>query len=154
MHQTLNQLSFLSTMSVLIIVAIMHGCKGSNPEGPTVEEEQIRKLTRTWTTESVTFGGNEDRTADWSAFTLTVSGSKTYTTTGTYSPGPWPASGTWDFFKNGDAVNINKVVRDDGLEVSITVTETALTMTFTFNDADHKGGRTEAVNGEYVFKMK
>ena len=153
-NQILNQLSFVSTMIALVIVALMHGCKGGANDGPSAEEEQLKKLTKTWTTESVTFGGNEDRTTDWSQFTLTVSGAKTYSTTGAFSPGPWPTSGTWDFAKSGDAVNINKVVRDDGLEVAITVMETSLTMTFIYNDADHKGGRTEAVNGEYVFKMK
>ena len=46
------------------------------------------------------------------------------------------------------------VVCDDGLELSISVSETALTMTFSFDDSQNKGGRTEAVNGEYIFKMK
>jgi len=138
----------------MIAAALLAGCKGGGNGDPSAEEEQLKKLTKTWTTESVTFGGNEDRTTDWSQFTLTVTGTKGYSTTGAFSPGPWPTSGTWDFAQNGDVVNINKVIRDDGLEVAITVTETSLTMTFTYDEATHQGSRTEAVNGEYVFKMK
>ncbi|MDH5399917.1 MAG: hypothetical protein OEX02_17320 [Cyclobacteriaceae bacterium] len=146
-----------STLAIILLVAslfLMNGCKKPVDDAPSPEEQQVTRLSKTWNVESVTFGGSEDRTADWSGFSLTVTANKTYSTSGAFSPGPWPTSGTWDFAQDGDAVNINKVVRDDGLEVSISVSETALTMTFTFDDTIHNGGRAEAVSGEYVFKMK
>jgi len=147
-------------------IAIISNCKGSKTEEPTATEKQLERLagayntasSKVWTVESVTFGGSEDRTTDWSNFTLTIgtdgSGTNTYSTSGAFSPGPWPASGAWTFGGTTETPNINLVVRDGNLDVSVTVTDTSLTMTFTFNQNIHTGGRTEAVDGEYVFKMK
>ena len=150
----LKQLSTLATILLLATLPITQSCKDPGQGTPTAEEQQIEKLTKTWTVESVTFGGSEDRTTDWSGFTLTVTGNQGYSTTNAFSPGPWPASGTWSFATTGGTADINKVLRDDGLEIAITVSATSLTMTFTYDDTTHQGGRTEAVNGEYVFKMK
>ena len=142
------------TIITLLATALLTSCKDGGGTDPDPAQAQLEKLSKTWTTVSVTFGGSEDRTTDWSAFTLTATAAKTYTTTNAFSPGPWPASGSFDFAMNGDQADINKLVRNDGLEIGITVTETDLTMTFTYDDTAHSGGRTEIVNGQYVFKMK
>ena len=155
MKKAIETTSSLLVILLLASLFFAKGCKGTSGSDPSPEEQQVTKLSKTWIVESVTYGGSEDRTADWSGFSLTVSSGKTYNTSGAFTPGPWAPSGSWDFAKDsGGNVNINKVVRDDGLEASISVSETALTMTFSFDDNQHKGGRSAAVNGEYVFKMK
>jgi len=79
----------------------------------------------------VTLDGN-DRSADWAGFTLTL-GDKSYTTSSSSAPEVWPASGTWEFGKNADnSVNVNVLVRDDGVEIQNSVTESSLTLQFTY----------------------
>ncbi|MDH5399568.1 MAG: hypothetical protein OEX02_15570 [Cyclobacteriaceae bacterium] len=149
----MDKLSGLVVIGILAVLVATNGCKPKPTDEPTPEEAQTTKLSRSWTANKVTFNGTEDRSADWSGFTLTVAADGKYSTSNAFSPGPWPASGTWAFAADGSAVNINKVVRDDGLEISISVSDTDLTLTFIFNDAVNNGGRVDAVNGEYVFEM-
>ena len=149
------------------VIVFMSACKGSGPAEPTAAEAQLEKITgayntsssKTWTVESVTFGGSEDRTTDWQNFSLTLStngsGTNNYATSNAFRPGPWPASGTWTFGGTAETPNINLIVRDGNLDMAVTVSDVSLTLTFTFDDQVHNGGgRIEAVNGEYVFKMK
>ncbi|MDH5397929.1 MAG: hypothetical protein OEX02_07275 [Cyclobacteriaceae bacterium] len=155
MKKAIERTSSLAVILLLASLFLTKGCKKPVEEGPSPAEQQITNISKSWTVESVTFQGSEDRTADWAGFTITITSGKTYSTSGAFSPGPWPASGTWDFVQdNGGTVNINKIVRDDGMEVSISVSAAALTMTFTYNDTVNNGGRSDAINGEYVFKMK
>ena len=63
--------------------------------------------------------------------TLTISGGSAsggnYSTTNSDSDEVWPSSGTWTF-QNGDK---NKILRSDGVSVSISLTETTLRTSFT-----------------------
>ena len=63
--------------------------------------------------------------------TLTISGGTksggNYSTTGSDSDEIWASSGTWEF-QNGDK---NKILRNDGIAVSISLTETTLRTSFT-----------------------
>ena len=157
-----NTLIYLLAPAIIFLAA----CKGPGNPDPTAAEAQLEKIvgayntasSKTWTVESVTFGGSEDRTTDWKTFSLTAStngsGTHNYTTSNAYSPGPWPASGTWTFGGTTETPNINLIVRDGNLDIAVTVSDVSLTLTFTYNDQVHNGGRTEAVNGEYVFKME
>ena len=159
--KTIKHLLLFSSLMIILL-----GCPDKNTPEPSSAELQLEKLTgaynssssKTWGTTSVKFGGTEDRTADWANFTITIStngsGINNYSTANAFSPGPWPASGTWSFGGTADNPNINQVVRgEDGLEIAVAVDGTTLTLTFTFDDTVHAGGRAEAVNGEYVFSM-
>ena len=160
----MKRIAFIYLLAPAIM--LLSGCKGGGPAEPSAAEAQLEKLagayntssSKTWTVESVTFDGSENRTDEWSAFTLTIStngsGTNNYATSNAFSPGPWPSSGSWAFGGTTDTPNINLVVRDGNLDVAITVSETSLTLTFTFDNQIHNGGRIDAVNGEYVFKMK
>ena len=63
--------------------------------------------------------------------TLTISGGSksggNYSTSSSDSDEIWPNSGTWEF-QNGDK---NKLLRNDGVSMSISVTETTLRTSFT-----------------------
>ena len=157
--------SFSILLFSLAVIAMVSCGPDPDPD-PTPAQLQTQKLTgeyksassKTWTVSSVLFDGIEDRTSDWTGFTLTISadpnGVNGYTTTGGVSPGPWPLSGTWSFGGTVDNPNINLVVRDstpNELDIAVTVNDSQLTMTFTYDDQTHLGGRTEVVNGEYAF---
>ena len=159
--------NYIFSACVLLTFAVLiSACKGDTGDDPTPAELQTQALTgdykatssKTWSVSNVTFEGFEDRTADWSGFTVTVSsnpnGNNEYTTSGAFSPGPWPTSGTWRFGGTADNPNINKVIRDSSpeeLDIAITVNNSQLVMIFTFDDAVHRSGRIEEVNGEYTF---
>ena len=67
----------------------------------------------------------------FTSMTLTISGGSAsggnYSTTNSDSDEIWPSSGTWTF-QNGDK---NKILRSDGVSVSISLTETTLRTSFT-----------------------
>ena len=67
----------------------------------------------------------------FTSMTLTVSGGSAsggnYSTLNSDSDEIWPSSGSWTF-QNSDK---NKILRSDGVSVSISVTETALRTSFT-----------------------
>ena len=156
------------TLSIIMAAAIaIVSCKGEEGDDPTPAQLPTEALTgayatsssKTWTLSNVTFDGFEDRTSDWTGFTLTMSNnpsgsSNSYTAASAYTPGPWPSTGSWRFGGTADNPNINQVIRDaapEELDIAIVVNATQLVMTFTFDDAVHRSGRTEVVNGEYSF---
>ena len=67
----------------------------------------------------------------FTSMTLTISGGSAsggnYSTTNSDSDEIWPSSGTWTF-QNGDK---NKILRSDGVSMSISATETTLRTSFT-----------------------
>ena len=150
---------------VLGVMFLFTACGPGEGNEPTPAELQLERLvgdykassSKSWTVSEVLFDGSENRTADWTGFTITmsttgtISGTHSYTTTGGLAGGPWPGSGSWEFGGTVDNPNINKIIRDDGLEIAITVNDSQLTMTFIFDNNIHTSGRIEAVNGEYSF---
>lgn len=148
---------------LLIAVVLVTSCKNDEDPDPNPAQLQTQKLTgeyktastKGWTVSSVIFDGIDDRTSDWTNFSIDISanpsGTNNFTTQNAFSPGPWPSSGTWDFGGTTDNPNINLFVRGDGLDIAINVSDNQLTMTFTYDDNVHSGGRTEVVNGEYRF---
>ncbi len=139
----------------LLLGGMVYFTSCKKPTDPPKSDEQIRteELSGTWVLQSganaVTLDGN-DRSADWAGFTLTL-GDKSYTTSSSASPEVWPASGTWEFGKNADnSVNVNVLVRNDGIEIQNAVTETSLTLQFTYTAP---GGRLTGLEGDWVFKM-
>jgi hypothetical protein len=130
---------------------------GPDPVTPPSEEEvQLGLLAKTW---AVTSGANavtldgQDEDGNWTGFTVSFAENGTYTASNV-SEGRevvWPVSGTWAFKGAGtDAVDVNTIVRDDGVEITITVDEATLKMSFTYTDP---GGRTEGTEGAWIFNM-
>ena len=150
------------TLSALIIVAIAlftacDGGGGGDDPQPSEEDLMKEKLSKTWNISSVTLS-NEDVTADFSGFTLTLQSSGSYSTNSSSverSPNPWPNSGSVEFGGSADSPNLNQLVRDDGLTMSVSTDGSSLSLSFTFSDehTDSTGGRVEIVNGSWVFQF-
>ena len=61
----------------------------------------------------------------------------------------WPASGTWSF----TSTDATAIKRDDGIQVNMVVTDTTLKLTLTWTKTTFNGGRVESVKGQNVFTM-
>jgi hypothetical protein len=110
----------------------------------TEEEKQLESLSASaWKMSSITLDG-ADVTSNFDGLVLTINSDKTYSTNGSYDP-VWPSSGSFTF-----GSDINTLTRDDGVSMTISVSETSLTVTFTYADS---GGRIDALPGDYVFSF-
>jgi hypothetical protein len=115
-----------------------------DPVEQTEEEKQLESLSASaWTMSSITLDG-ADVTTNFSGLVLTIKSDKTYSTNGSYDP-VWPSSGSFTF-----GSDLNTLTRDDGVSMTIAVSETSLTVTFTYADS---GGRIDALPGDYVFNF-
>ena len=144
----------LFSFSILIIsltfICLLMNCSSTSDDpGPelTEEEKQINLLAKTWSLGTVRYGG-DDVTDRFSGFTLTMTKSKSYSSTpdrGNYDFEPFKDTGSWDF--KGD--NLNVLDRNDGVEMDILVTETSLRLNFIVAESN---GRIAAL-GEYQFDL-
>mgnify|MGYP003957206999 CR=1 FL=1 len=120
------------------------GSVADDPAEQTEEEKQLESLSASaWTMSSITLDG-ADATSNFDGLVLTIKSDKTYSTNGSYDP-VWPSSGSFTF-----GSDINTLTRDDGVSMTISVSETSLTVTFTYADS---GGRIDALPGDYVFSF-
>ena len=142
-----SKLSF--AIALLAFGVIFSACKKDDPPAKTDEQIQLEKLTGTWAVPSpaaantVTIQGN-DVTADWSSFKITFSDGNFTTVGNDAAPEVWPSSGTWSF-ASGD---VNTLQRGDGVDISVNVSESSLTMTFNYTAP---GGRLNGVEGDWQF---
>lgn len=147
----------LNTLFALLFLAgmvVMSGCKDKKePEEKTEEQKQIEALTGAWTVSSVSLD-NSDITSDWTSFTVTFGGDKTYTSANSNNSNVWPASGTYDFAVSGSTVDVNTMLRSGNgtdLEIALTVSENSLTMSFDYDTDIH--GRLKGTDGAWIFVM-
>jgi hypothetical protein len=142
---------------ILLVVALIGGACGSDDasDAGAVEKEKLALLTHTWTVESVT--QNDNRTAEFADFTLTLGGvfrpespkgPYTYAVAGTQPDlKPWGSAGTWSF--GADATKT--IVRDDGVNVAYTVDGSKLTLTFTCATCDKDNAKKGSAEGPWIF---
>ncbi len=145
----------LSLIILLAVATLYTSCGGDDGPTKTQEEIQLEKLkANPWNISSVTLDGT-NRLTDFTNLKLTFGG--TFVTGGTYTysftgsrpnPSPWPASGTWEF---GPTATSMMVRLDDDLPMNYTLTDTQLTITFTYSGAGFAGGRVEQVEGNWEF---
>lgn len=147
----------LSLFTLLAVATLYTSCDGGDDPKKTQEEIQLDKLkANVWTLSSAELG-TTDRTTDFANLKMTFTG--TYVAGGTYgysftgtrpNPSPWPASGTWKF---GSNVTTQMVRLDDDpdLGMNYVLTDTQLTITFTYDGAGFAGGRVEQVIGDWEF---
>ena len=135
-------------LSFLAFGLIFSSCKKDSPTPKTDEEIQLEKLSGTWVVSaaanSVTIAGN-DVSSEWAAFELTIS-EGSFTSSGAGSTDVWPTSSTWTF---GSEVSI--LQRNDGTDITVSVDETSLLMTFNYTVP---GGRLDGIEGNWVFNME
>ncbi|MEL6556793.1 MAG: hypothetical protein AAFQ94_01330 [Bacteroidota bacterium] len=146
--QILNSLTTAFFLSLVIFMS----CGGDDtPDGPTAAETQFELLAKTWAVSSATADGSP--VDGWDSFTVTFGGTATagtYTTNGQQPDGTslvWPTSGTrtWTFESEE---NVNTINRNDGVAISVAVSETSATLSFTITD---NSGRADIVEGNWVF---
>lgn len=143
-----NLLSALVFFSCIIFVSCGGDDGGGKDPDPAVE--QANKLIGDWTVTAS--GAKLDGTAadGWDGFALTFSGDETggnYSTSGAASEEVWPSSGTWEF----DGDDIGTVLRSDGVEIDVQVSETSLTLSFTI--ASGSGARASGIDGDWTFSF-
>ncbi|GEM_PF-789010 len=121
----------------------------------TPEQEQALLLTAegaTWSLvdaeDAVTVDGTNS--IDWDNFTLQFSGDDNggaFTTTNSASPIVWPSTGTWAFASG----SVTQLQRNDGVAMTVNVTETNLTLSFEVEDPG--SGRANGFGGNWIFKL-
>lgn len=154
----IQRMKILRVLSLILVSAVLltyMGCDGGGSTPEPIEDVQFTKLAKTWKISTVSFDG-ADRTAEYTGFQLVLGGTKgtppfSYNTTNRPALSPWKPSGTWEF---GPAVE-TQIIRDKGvsadeLAINYTVTESTLTLTFTFA-RDGYTARTEQVRGPWIF---
>jgi hypothetical protein len=95
-----------------------------------------------WKVQSATVDG-VDQTAIYKNLALSFSATGYTSTNG---GAVWPASGTWSF-NNTDGTAVK---RDDGLIITVEVTDTTLKLSYTWTKTTLSGGRAESVKGSQV----
>ena len=148
---------------VVVAIATLLSFSGCDPDpvGPTIEEEQLAKLSGTWTVAGsgtdVTLQAVSKKT-EYAAFELTLTGTPGATSFGYTTAGrpatlsPWPSSGTWEFGESPETM----VKRDpdkpnEVVNMTYSVSDTQLQIVFNFAGAGYS--RTKVVTGEWVFTL-
>jgi hypothetical protein len=144
-----NLLTALSFVSLFIFASCNGDSDGGNDPDPA--SEQASKLVNSWTINSNGARLDGDAVTGWDNFDLTITGDKDgggFNTTGSPSEEVWPAIGTWTF----DGNDISTVVRNDDVNMAVTVTNNALTLSFTVSEG---GGtnRSSGIEGDWVFSF-
>ena len=151
----MKKLNYLLSAVVLLAVLVTVGCSKDDGPGITPEQAVTDRMAKSWDLSSATLDSQD--ISDLTGLTLTMTDALGYSTSGTVArtPHPWPVSGLWSF--KGDITDAASgsfvITRDSELDMNVTLTDTSLTLSFTFDDATHKGsaGRDEAVDGSWVF---
>jgi hypothetical protein len=150
----MKALRILSILFVSAVLLTYMGCKDKNTDPPPVTDVQFDKLNKTWKMTGVSLDGT-DKKADYTGFQLTLSGTKgtppfNYATSGRPSLSPWPASGKWDFGAAPETQMIRDKRTADELAMTYAVTESTLTISFTFNGTGY-AARTGVVKGAWIY---
>lgn len=140
---------FLSIMVLFGLISLI-GCGGGDPE--TDKEKAMKLLTaKQWVVNTVSVPANTATTADdWDNFK--VSFTQTNMSTSGHPTGAtvvWPSGG---YTMNDAATQITRT--SDQVVMSFSVSETALSVSFSMPPGTEIGGRVESLEGPYTFNMK
>lgn len=152
----------LSLITVASLVLFFANCGGDGGGGSAKEKTQLKKLSGIWEIVSADLDG-DDRTADFTNFTITIGGTfNSDTPEGPYTfsvsgsrpdPSPWPASGTWTFANiSGNEGNLLR--EDDDVPIHYKIASNGqLTLNVECAACDYDGARTTEVNGTWTFVL-
>jgi hypothetical protein len=146
---------------LLLVVLTVHlsACGGGGDEPTPAEEKKLEQLKGTWQLQSATLG-SESWNDEFEDATLTLSGE--YEKGGTYNYNfnvtPWPVNSPWPDdagnwkFDGTSGSGLNTIVRlEDSIEMTATVTDNSLTLTFTYDGDGFPEGRVGSVEGNWTF---
>jgi len=142
---------YLNSLAIIAIALFSFGCDGTNPTpdaDPTALELQLEALmnnNNSWglTSGTVTKDGF-DVTNQFDGFELNIK-EFTYTTQNSLDTA-WPGSGNWEFVGE----NPNKIERSDGVEITVNITGSNLSLSYTVTNV---GGKGNGIDGNYVFTL-
>ena len=145
--------SYLVAIAMIMALSFISGCNNDDPE-PSAKDKQTDLLAKKWNIKtevnSVTLNGDDD-TDNWPGFTVTFYSNGTYVASNISAERlekVWSSSGDWQFKSDS---NLNTIVRDDGVEITIIIDEDNLSMSFNYSQSN---GRVSGIDGEWVFLMK
>jgi hypothetical protein len=136
--------------SMLLVLTVIILTISSCKDGPTDEEIFLKKIALAWksSTTGVQFDG-KDVNGVFNGFAVTLTESKTYTTTAGNAP-VWPASGKFTLKPNSSTAGFS-LLRDDGVEITVDkLTDTNLVLKFGYVG---KTSRVKSVSGGFVFDL-
>jgi hypothetical protein len=134
----------LQSVSGYLISAVLLTAFSCSTEEPSLQDKlKSDLLGLTWSLKDLKVDG-VDQTTMYSGMTLQFTAT-TYTTTN--GGVVWPATGTWSF-KSPDGTNI---LRNDGLELIVSVVNGTLQIEFTWPERTLGAGRTESLKGNHIF---
>jgi hypothetical protein len=141
-----SYLIYMLTASLLISVSsLVSSCKDDEPG--VVEKNKKLLTSGTWTISNVTVDGANENDL-FTGFTLAFNNDGSFVTTN--GTPVWSNSGAWQF-SDGTGKTLT---RDDDVVVSITtLTETALTLTLSWDKTTLGNGRTRSVSGAHIFEF-
>jgi len=129
--------------SLLAIFALvgLSDCKKKDPSPQDGIKSQL--VGPIWKIKTVLVDG-VDYTSSYAGMTI-IFRETTYNTTN--GGVVWPASGTWSF----NAADGTKIIRDDGVEVTVAVTAAQLDLLLFWPTSTFGGGRSNSVKGNHTF---
>ena len=140
----------ISKTFLSVCVYVVFSCSSSDPDPApemSAEEKQIKKLAKTWTLGTVKYG-DDDISDRFENFALVITKDKKYSATGSlgdFDYEPFKASGSWTF----DSQNLDVINRNDGVVMTISVSEGNLSLAFTITE---ENGRSAGLGG-YRFDL-
>ena len=148
-----SSIIYLVAIAMILALSLISGCNSDDPE-PSAKEKQTDLLAKKWNikteVKSVTLNGDDD-TDNWPGFTVTFYSNGAYVASNISAErlnNVWSSSGDWQFKSDS---NLNTIVRDDGVEIIITIDEANLSMSFNYSQSN---GRVSGIDGEWLFEMK
>ena len=143
----MKKIKYAQHMFLVLIITVLTGCP---KDELSPQDEQLIALKNNGKAWVLAANGVDkdgyDVTDQFTGFKLSI-GDYTYSTQNSLITA-WAASGTWEF--NGE--NLNSVLRDDGVVISLTNSEASLTISFAVSAPT--GGRVESLTGDYTFYLK
>jgi len=141
-----------NSLSIMILLALLlfSNCGEDTPTPDALQERllELKKGNSPWQLGSngMVMKNGFDVSDQFSNFRLNF-GDFTYSTQGGVSTA-WPSSGTWQF-ENGNA---NQIRRNDNVLMTLSIVNNRLTLSFSVTGIS--GGRTDNVDGGYVFTLE
>jgi hypothetical protein len=146
---------------------ILSGCPGDSSATDPMKV-QLGKLSKTWTMvtpNGAVYDGSYDRSAYFTGFKLTISGTYdknnpdgpySYSVAGSMQePSPWPASGTWTFSGVDKGSDSGTLIRDDGVGITYFIDSSGkLVVTFDCVSCNYPGAKVASVNDTWQFTFQ
>ncbi len=153
----MKKLNYLFTLGVLFSFFAIVGCGEDDPDGPTIQEQQLDALVGTWVTNSSSDVklNSADAPGDWSGFEIMFTRQGDVSVIGDDPTMEVDIFAIQTYEINGDQVNTFTLVFDGmpSETANVTINGTSMTMSFTLAADDKLGAKVYSVEGDWVFNL-